>query len=57
MVESAPLFIEYWAEGYVNFAAVKMFGSAFGLFSIVLAALSFFLGAYMYKLFVRRSEN
>lgn len=44
MVESAPLFIEYLAEGYMNYAAVEFFSSVLGLLTVGLVLGAFYLG-------------
>lgn len=56
MVESAPLFIEYCCEGYINYAALETFVALSIPFAVGFLALSFCAGAYLHKLFVNRKS-
>ena len=47
MVETAPFMIEYLCEPYVNYSAVKLIGTSFGLFSLILALGCFALGLFV----------
>lgn len=47
MVETAPFMVEYLCEEYVNYSAVKLIGTSFGLFSLVLALGCFALGLFV----------
>ena len=57
MVESAPLFIEYCAEGYMNYAALKTCAGLLAPVAVGLVGLAFCLGAYVYKLYAARIEK
>ena len=44
MVETAPALVEVYCEPYMNMEVVKMIGTTFGLFALVLAFACFLLG-------------
>ena len=56
MVESAPLFIESCAEGYMNVAALKQCAILLAPSVVCLLALSFCLGCFFYKRFISDIE-
>ena len=49
MCETAPLFIEFYAQDYMNYAAVEIFSSVLGLLTVVLVLGAFYLGWYCSK--------
>jgi hypothetical protein len=57
MVESAPLFIEFYAQDYINYAALETFVALSIPFAVGILACAFCLGAYMYKIFIKRTEK
>ena len=57
MCESAPLFIEYYAQDYINYAALETFVALSLPFAVGILACVFCLGAYMYKYIFKRLEK
>ena len=57
MVESAPLFIEYCCEGYMNLAAIKICAVLMAPFAVGLVGLAFCVGAWGYKCYKRKPEK
>jgi NADH:ubiquinone oxidoreductase subunit 5 (subunit L)/multisubunit Na+/H+ antiporter MnhA subunit len=57
MCETAPLFIEFYAQDYINYAALETFARLSVPVVVALVASAFCLGAYMYKIYTKRIER